>query len=796
MDRSGAQSTVNETKAPIRVVPRILSAILYALGGFLSGACALPFGAYPFGIALLCAANRNALFVFLGLIGSSVYLFDGSYAAIFIGIYSALLLLRILVRLTVDAEHPRADGKKTIGELASSFFSEHIGYRVCASVIAAFALSLSFLIGGGFLYYDLFGLMLSSAVAPLATYVIYGFFIPEARDRAAVYRRDLGFAALSAVCVYAAAPIGIYGVSLAVAGGMLLVLCTSRSRGFVSGLLLSIAVGLAYSPTMSPIFVVCALSFGVFSKISTTLIYVSSLFSALGYAFYVEGIHALNGTVGGIVTAVLLFAITVRLTSAEPETVNDKPKSALRCRVLDENELDSVRLFDMNRRMAAMSEGFSSLSDLFEEMKVKFPRRAELEDICEQAFETSCVGCAEYARCRSNGYIRKQAQRLSSALDSRGAVLTGDFDPEISSRCGRLPDIIDEINYNFDIRFRRSDSRENESEIFWTDRNCGYKALSRMLEKSMESSSDEYIPDLSASAMLCEDLDALDVGISGVIVYGAGRKRVYIKGTDKRMLESACEQICELVEKRLSVKLDSNSIRIRRSGREQEGSIELREALHFSVSCVTQSSAAGDESICGDSLVLFENSDGRFFAAISDGMGSGRDAALMSELAAGFIRNMLSSGSMNLEILNMLNSFLQMGYDSSACECSATLDLMEFDEVSGQATFFKCGAAPTYVYRNGNLFKLRSRTMPLGILPETDARVLDFDLNDGDVVVMISDGVTGGKEECPYLFDLLRQNIDSAGCSRTADLIMKYAKGNGSDDDITVAVMRVKKAEK
>jgi len=143
----------------------------------------------------------------------------------------------------------------------------------------------------------------------------------------------------------------------------------------------------------------------------------------------------------------------------------------------------------------------------------------------------------------------------------------------------------------------------------------------------------------------------------------------------------------------------------------------------------------------------------------------------------------------------MLNSFLQGRYASSAYECSATLDLMEFDALTGKATFYKCGAAPTYVYRKGNLFKLRSRTMPLGILGEIDARVIDFELDEGDVIVMMSDGVTGGKEECPYLFDLLRQNIDGAGAERTADLIMKYAKASGGEDDISLAVIQVKKVE-
>ena len=57
---------------------------------------------------------------------------------------------------------------------------------------------------------------------------------------------------------------------------------------------------------------------------------------------------------------------------------------------------------------------------------------------------------------------------------------------------------------------------------------------------------------------------------------------------------------------------------------------------------------------------------------------------------------------------------------------------------------------------------------------------------------MVSDGVTGTGEECPWLFDLLRQNISRGDTERTAELIVKYAIGHGSEDDVSVIVMRVK----
>ena len=432
-----------------------------------------------------------------------------------------------------------------------------------------------------------------------------------------------------------------------------------------------------------------------------------------------------------------------------------------------------------------MSEAFARLSDLFEEMKLRFPRSAELKSICLQGFESSCTGCSEYGRCRDGSGITSESDRLADALEHKSFVAREDFSSAIRDRCGRLPDIIDEINYNFEVRSRHADE---DGELFSGDR--GYKALSGLLGRGMEDESEEYLPKIPESSRLCRVLDRLDAGIVGVVVYGKRQMKVYIKGESRRALEERSEEIAREISEALGVKIDLSSLSVRRCGRGDEGSLELCEAKRYRISSVVRSASKGGESYCGDCFSAFENKDGRFFSIISDGMGSGREAAAMSELTVGFMKNMLAVGGMNREILQMLNSCLRGRSDSSAHECSATLDMLELDRVSGRAVFYKCGAAPTYIYRGGRLFKLRSRTMPLGILDKTDAKVLDLELDAGDVVVMMSDGVTGGEEDCPYLFDLLRQNIESAGASRVADLILKYARSH-SDDDVSVAVLRI-----
>ena len=775
-----------EASSATKIIRALLPASLYTLCGYLVGICALPFGAYPFGVALLAASDHNSPFIFLGLIISALSGFDGGIAATFIGVYAAVLLSRVLVRLTLDFPFSRASGKRSLRELLGILFSEKRGFRVIIATLGSFFISLSFLIGGGFLYYDLFGLLISVSLAPLSAYLLCGYFSGE-RKSGVDYRYELGLLSLLGVCAFGASSLEIYGVSVAVAGGIIATLLISTRRSFLRGLAAALVIGLAYSPTSAPIFLLCALSAGFFKKISPTLISASSLATSLGYAFYTKGIYALEGTVGGAVAGCLLFSVLSKLIApteraAESKTVAGK----VRCRILEESELDSIRLFETNRRMAAMSEAFARLSDLFEEMKLRFPRSAELRSICDQGFERSCAGCSEKGRCGAHAELDGERAALVKALESKGFIAREDFPTETADRCARLPDIIDEINYNYEVRRRHFDE---DGEIFSADR--GYKALSGLLGRGMES--EEYTPDLAESGKLCRALDRLDARITGVAVFGKRQRKIYIKGEEKRVLEDRACEIADLVSSSLGISIDRQSLTVRRCGRGDEGSLELYEAPRYSLSTITRSISKSGESYCGDTFLCFENKDDRFFLVLSDGMGSGREAAATSELAVGFMKNMLTVGSINREILQMLNSCLKSRVETSAYECSATLDLMELDAINGKAVFYKCGAAPTYIYRGGRLFKLRSRTMPLGILDKTDARILDLELDEGDVVIMMSDGVTGGEDECPYLFDLLRQNIESAGAERVADLILKYARSH-SNDDATVAVMCVRRS--
>jgi hypothetical protein len=206
---------------------------------------------------------------------------------------------------------------------------------------------------------------------------------------------------------------------------------------------------------------------------------------------------------------------------------------------------------------------------------------------------------------------------------------------------------------------------------------------------------------------------------------------------------------------------------------------------------VTDEPPSGDGEVCGDVITSFE-AEGKYYMVISDGMGSGREAALTSGVCAAILQRLIGAGAGLETSLKMLNNIIRAGER----ECSATVDIAEIDLLTGKARFIKSGAAPSFVLRGGSIFRLQSKTVPIGILRALDAEMIRFDILPGDRVVMLSDGAARSYEEVPWLLDMMTSDevILRGSPKDAAAKIVREAAKRGSLDDITAGVISVMSA--
>ena len=199
--------------------------------------------------------------------------------------------------------------------------------------------------------------------------------------------------------------------------------------------------------------------------------------------------------------------------------------------------------------------------------------------------------------------------------------------------------------------------------------------------------------------------------------------------------------------------------------------------------------------ISGDSNINIQLEDGKKLIAISDGMGSGPKAKQCSNIAIKLLKRLLLSGFDKKTSIELINSSMCL---NSKDETYATLDIAILDLYKGNIEFVKNGACPTYIKNKKNVEIIKTLSIPTGILENIDLEVFDRDVEDGDILVMCSDGIIESNSEYEnkeLWLKYLLENIETDNVQKIADIILQEAIDNcvgKAKDDMTVLVVKLK----
>lgn len=164
--------------------------------------------------------------------------------------------------------------------------------------------------------------------------------------------------------------------------------------------------------------------------------------------------------------------------------------------------------------------------------------------------------------------------------------------------------------------------------------------------------------------------------------------------------------------------------------------LRLRQRSRLCVKGAVRRCAQG-AGACGDSALLTRMDDGRWLAAISDGMGRGERAARESSAAIAAISRLLGEGVQPQRAVDIANALLQM---SGGDEMYATLDMALIDPESGRADIYKLGSPPSMLVSRQRTRMISASAPPCGILDSVCAAHRSVRLRPGDRLLLMSDG--------------------------------------------------------
>ncbi len=195
---------------------------------------------------------------------------------------------------------------------------------------------------------------------------------------------------------------------------------------------------------------------------------------------------------------------------------------------------------------------------------------------------------------------------------------------------------------------------------------------------------------------------------------------------------------------------------------------------------------------CGDTHSVTRIDGDKFLVALSDGMGSGKRAESISSASLSLIESFYKAGLKSPLILNTVNKLLAINTEDSF----TALDVSIVDLSNCSADFIKYGAPYGFIVGDNGIRMVESSSLPLGILDEIKPSVCHAELNCGDLLLLVTDGVTDAFSSSGDMIDFLR-GLPAKNPQTLADSVIEKAQelsdGKRNDDMTALAVRIFKK---
>ena len=309
------------------------------------------------------------------------------------------------------------------------------------------------------------------------------------------------------------------------------------------------------------------------------------------------------------------------------------------------------------------------------------------------------------------------------------------------------------------------------------------KAISNLAQDIEEdySNEEEYEDE---RIQIIELLKQKEIEVQEIVIYKKGRFFIEIYVKDRNLDDiSTMEKILSEVLKEKIVVNDEKSV-----GNHINFLSDDKYAMAIGMAETTKSKS----EVSGDSVLSIRLKDGKYLIALSDGMGSGKEAKKSSEQALKMLENLLLSGFEKETSLELINTTLLNQKE----EGFATLDIAIVDLYLGNIEFIKSGACPSYIKNKKKVQILKANSLPSGILPNAKLQMMDKDIEDGEILLLCSDGILDSNIEYrnkELWIRYLLEDIETFNTKKIADLVLNEAIDNNygvAKDDMSVIVCR------
>ncbi len=524
------------------------------------------------------------------------------------------------------------------------------------------------------------------------------------------------------------------------------------AAGALTGTIFGILVGITDTFTMSYIvtFSLCGTLCGALNRLNKVL----NGLIVLGV--YIALFFLLQGTAASITGIIEVFS-SLLIFVAFPQDLFFKMKNSfhfLNAGMADMPDYaDRMRMMCMDR-LGQLEEATQSMRGMLE------VRLRQNEDFCKQNLEQVSdkimdLVCRYCTECSSCGFVLNRDSSVAAECSVAQAVTN------INAAAGSWSEKM--------VRYRNVPSAAI---------GCIEDAISQV-ESSLEETVDlDYM--LTSMVELEVKRICRNVSTCAVLRTENGLQvllQLNTRAVDEEMLQTIRKSAEEVVNTKFDVQCNPSA-----------GKVWLNEKPKIMLMTGCGCLPLEPNGICGDASTVVPFGDSGFLLAVADGCGTGYQAMRESSMAIEMLETMAQSGCTVEPAIKFINALMGVKNTDSSY---STADVCIVDKYTASATFVKMGAVASFVIRKGSVLTINGGSSPLGVVENTNAAVSKIQLKQGDVIVMMTDGVFEICCEGITPEDYYAQYLANAVCDnpqRLADDLIKNAAKNSrkSEDDMLV----------
>lgn len=753
----------------------LLTDVVALLVAFIFARRHIAFGSYPLHIAFLAVLPRG---VFTAMVGGIV----GSLSLGKTGISGALaVIVTVFLRAVLSSMHANKD--------EPFMFREPLLLRICSAIIGAFVGGMYVIVDTGIDFLSVACLLSYILLSSALSFVLFGVFDYEGDIYAALSGEGnlsnrlrgegrysfISFAISFFVYVFfismSLGEYDIFGISPAYIFASALTLFFAKrfgklpamAVGFVSSFVLSplYAVGFSLMGLVAGLLFCVGVGYGIF--FGGCAIFLWSLYT--GGAMGLLSVMPEYSSTALIITPMLKKIKIERIEKNEEKEPDGSSREMVNTTVM---AYISKRRDDATRVAAAIASMGDAIRNYREGMAAphEIVRAEAIEEI-----SSFCRGCRYISECKKN-HPTPCMENLDKLLSMVyiSSPNADEVTANIPSYCKERAALTNRL-----LTVGRGIFMSGEP---WQE----YEIMSTLLKESDAVGQLRCSIDENGSERLSEILRDYSIYAAYASVLGDRRTHLVFAGEDKDGSLITSSELHKRIESGLGIRLGAPEYYRR-------GSIALCEVATeplYTVESASVGERGGREEISGDSIASFTH-DGYAYTLISDGMGSGEVAVKTSRFVCDFLESAMTLGAKKSTLLHALNKYVR----ECADECSASVDLFEFDTLRGEGCFYKCGAADSFIKRGESIFRIRSETAPIGLMRSIDAEKIRVQIKDGDHIIMISDGINQPSTDAAWLLEGLHRTPSDSLTEYAEGILAAARENNAVRDDMTVSVVRI-----